>query len=311
VAVERIARLSFTTADAARLAAFYVQALGAELAGVEERRDRSFGQLMGLEGISARALALCIGAQTIELLEFSTPGLPYPLERSSNDPLFQHIAIAVADMQAAFEHLAACDGWMPITAPAPQLLPPSSGGVRAFKFRDPEGHPLELLQFAPGREPPAWRAPSPRTRFLGINHSAIVVANTAHSIEFYCGLLGLSISSSSLNQGPEQERLDGLHGAVVEVTSLATRSGTSPHLELLCYRAPSPRRYQSPAPSSNDIAATRLVLDVDDVGRTVERLAAVQVSFICPAVVTPGDGSEAALLRDPDGHALLLRASHG
>jgi catechol 2,3-dioxygenase-like lactoylglutathione lyase family enzyme len=200
---------------------------------------------------------------------------------------------------------------MPITAPAPQVLPPSSGGVLAFKFRDPEGHPLELLQFAPGQEPPAWRATSPRTTFLGIDHSAIVVANTAHSIGFYCELLGLSTSSSSLNQGPEQERLDGLHDAVVEVTGLATCSGVPPHVELLCYRAPLTGRSRSPVLSSNDIAATRLVLDVDDVGRAVERLAAAQACFIYPGVATPRDDPEAALLRDPDGHALLLRASHG
>lgn len=306
MAVERIACLSFTTADAARLAAFYEAALGFERVGMEERDGASFARLMGLSSARARAQLLRIGTQTLELLEFSSAGLPYPVERSGNDPFFQHIAIVVTDMQAAYARLRASTGWTAITSPAPQLLPPTSGGVSAFKFRDPEGHPLELLQFPPAREPSFWSAKPRDTLFLGVDHSAIVVADTARSIAFYQGLLGMSVAYRSLNRGVEQDRLDGLHDAVVEVTGLAPRINQPPRLELLCYRAPAARNVRSAPFGCADIASTRVVFEVDDFSATLDRLAGAAVTFVGREVGTP-ESSGAALLRDPDAHALLLR----
>jgi hypothetical protein len=40
-------------------------------------------------------------------------------------------------------------------SPSPQRLPDwnaNAAGIRAFYFRDPDGHPLEILQFLPGPE---------------------------------------------------------------------------------------------------------------------------------------------------------------
>ena len=44
---------------------------------------------------------------------------------------------------------------MPITVGGPIRLPCASGGARAFKFRDEDGHPLELLEFHPEDRPRA------------------------------------------------------------------------------------------------------------------------------------------------------------
>ena len=302
MAVERIARISLTTANAVGMAAFYSEALGFEPIAVEPQRESGLGSQLERGDVTARARAVRLGKETVELVEFSRPGHPYPAERSSNDRLFQHMAIVVADMHAAYRTLSACDGWTPISA-APQLLPRSSGGARAFKFRDPEGHPLELLQFPTGSRP-AWSAGAADRPFLGIDHSAIVVTDTARSIAFY-ELLGFSVSYRSLNQGPEQGRLDGLPGAIVEVTGLAPRGSAPPHLELLCYRAPPPRSTQLPAPATNDVAAVRLVMEVDDLARTIEEVVTAERYSAADAGHA---GSESALVRDPDGHALLLRA---
>ena len=41
-----------------------------------------------------------------------------------------------------------------------QLLPawnPNASGIRAVYFRDPDGHPLELIQFPPGKGDPRWQ----------------------------------------------------------------------------------------------------------------------------------------------------------
>jgi catechol 2,3-dioxygenase-like lactoylglutathione lyase family enzyme len=307
MAVTRIGRISFTTADADRLGAFYRQAFGFEAMETEHHGGESFARLTGVEGAQGRALPLRLGEQTIELLAFTRHGAPYPADIGCDDPRFQHIAIVVADMETVYLRLCACAGWTAITRPAPQRLPASSGAVTAFKFRDPEGHPLELIAFPADNVPPRWRqAPHRNGPCLGIDHSAIVVSDTAQSVAFYQQVLGFSVVGGSLNRGREQEQLDAVPGAVVEVTALDPGAENPPHLELLCYRSPGPPRGARAALSSNDIAATRLTLEVDDLPALEPRLAAARVRLISSGTVALPDNRPALLIRDPDGHALLL-----
>jgi len=307
MALNRIGRISLTTADADRLGTFYRQAFGFETMEIEPHGGTDFAQLTGIEGAQARALPLRLGEETIELLAFGEPGAPYPADIGCDDPRFQHIAIVVADMETAYLRLCACKGWTAITRPAPQRLPAGSGGVTAFKFRDPEGHPLELLAFPPDNVPPRWRDASHRHGpCLGIDHSAIVVSGTAPSVAFYQQVLGFSVVGGSLNRGQEQEQLDAVPGAVVEVTELNPGADNPPHLELLCYRSVGPPRGAPAALRSNDIAATRLTLEVDDLPSPEHRLAAARVRFISAGTVALRDHRPALLIRDPDGHALLL-----
>jgi catechol 2,3-dioxygenase-like lactoylglutathione lyase family enzyme len=176
--------------------------------------------------------------------------------------------------------------------------------VTAFKFRDPEGHPLELLGFADGSTPVRWQRRS-ANRFLGIDHSAISVADTARSIAFYQPL-GLTVTGGSTNIGPEQQRLDGVSQADVDVTTLALPTAPSPHIELLRYRRGMDRSSVAPAP--NDVVSTRLVL-------TVSGQQALQT--LCyhnrEALLTGPEQLEndvwRAMLRDPDNHRILLEAA--
>jgi hypothetical protein len=124
---------------------------------IERHAGTSFARLTGVEGAQARAVQLRLGEETIELLAFTEPGAPYPADIGCGDLRFQHIAIVVADMESAYLRLRACEGWSAITSPAPQRLPATSGGATAFKFRDPERHPLELLAFPPNNVPSRWR----------------------------------------------------------------------------------------------------------------------------------------------------------
>jgi catechol 2,3-dioxygenase-like lactoylglutathione lyase family enzyme len=184
-------------------------------------------------------------------------------------------------MRQAMQRLDAIGRWSTITRQGPQTLPKSSGGVTAFKFRDPEGHPLELLSFPADKAPSKWRH-ADKLAFLGIDHSAISVVDTEISQRFYENF-GLRVSARSLNQGPEQDNLDDLFNTCVEVTALsATNDG--PHIELLCYR----REAQTGASvrSSNDIAATRLILESDT-----------------PAEIADVTGKS---VLDPDGHHLTI-----
>ncbi len=132
--------------------------------------------------------------------------------------------------------------------------PPAVYRFEPFKFRDPEGHPLELLAYPPDAVPERWHRSD--ATFLGIDHSAISVADTSQSIEFY-RRLGLQRSGGSCNTGPEQDRLDGAEGTIVEVTALAPVE-VPPHVELLCYRKVLDRNRN--VSGMNDVAATQLIL---------------------------------------------------
>jgi len=280
-----LARISLTARAADPLAAFYERALGFRRLGEERRSGAQFETLMGVQG-AARGLLLGLGEQVVELLEFSSPGRPYPRDAAASDLSFQHFAIVAADMDAAYRRLLTVSGWRPISRGGPVRLPEASGGVTAFKFRDPEGHPLELIAFASGKAPRSWRVHRRAGPCLGIDHSAISVSDTGRSTAFY-EKLGFRVSGSSHNHGAEQARLDDLDTPHVEVTALAAARET-PHIELLCYR--SQARGAMPARRNNDVAATRLVLE--------------------PAE-PPSAGAGAAgprSLADPDGHLLLIDA---
>jgi catechol 2,3-dioxygenase-like lactoylglutathione lyase family enzyme len=248
---------------------------------------------MNVEG-GATCITLALGQEIVELLQFDCPGRPYPARSSACDLLFQHFAIVAADMPAAWQRLRGVKGWSSITRDEPQRLPKTSGGVTAFKFRDPEGHPLELLAFPAANTPSKWRGTGNRgmgnrgtgnnATSLGIDHSAISIADTAVSIAFYQAL-NLRISARSFNQGPEQDMLDDVRGAQVEVTALSAPT-PSPHVELLCYRGHS---HKPPAIRSNDIAATRLAF------------------ALCGPARAELDPIGYGIL-DPDGHHLVIEA---
>ena len=286
--VERLLRVSLTVHDLERMSRFYCDAFGFEPVGRREL-DPARMKLLGAPGARARSQLLALGAQQIELLEFDPPGRAYPAAATARDPWFQHIAFVVSDMRAAWEHLQSL-AVTPVSTGGPQRLPPASGAVTAVKFRDPESHPLELLEFPPGRGDPRWQRPDPPL-FLGFDHSAIVVADASRSRAFYHSQLGFKEQSVSLNRGPEQQRLDGLPDAEVQVIGLACPAQPTPHLELLAYRAPAPPA-PAAAPGPRDVAATRVVLEV--------------AQWAAHAALPLEEGARGLALLDPDGHRLLL-----
>lgn len=282
IAVHRLARFVLTTANADRLAAFYKNAFGFQQIAVERVCGLHFEKLMGVDGGATRVF-LRLGDELLELLEFDVPGKSYPLDAGSSDLIFQHFAIVTADITKSVDRLSGNREWTTISSGGPQQLPESSGGVTAFKFRDPDGHPLELLAFPDGNAPPRWKACS-TDLCLGVDHSAICVSDSERSIAFY-EELGLRTSARSLNQGPEQAQLDGLRDPCVEVTALSPIQRT-PHVELLCYRPGIPK--PSLFLRNNDVAATRLVFEIDPPPPGE------------PMPVLPRE------ILDPDGHRLLM-----
>jgi catechol 2,3-dioxygenase-like lactoylglutathione lyase family enzyme len=306
-AVTRIERITVTVADLARTEQFYRDGLGFERVDEATLTDPALAHLLGVKNARLRVLTMRLGAETVEFVRYQPKGKPYPADSRSPDLWFQHFAIIVSDMDKAYQRLAKVR-FTPISTGGPQTLPPANGSVQAFKFRDPDGHPLELLFFPPGQGRSVWHEQPAGKLFLGIDHSAIGVSNTPKSREFYTRLLGMSVAYEVLNRGPAQENLDGTFNAVVQITGLRPTGAQGPGIEFLDYRTPPTGRPTPVDVESNAIQHVHLDMVVDDIDGLARTLWDAGVPFVSPGVVELKGGKfhKALLVRDPDGHALLL-----
>src|SRR5262249_6174808 len=152
---------------------------------------------------------------------------------------FQHIAIVTTDMNRAYARLR--ENKVQHASTGPQTLPtwnPNAGGIKAFYFRDPDDHNLEIIYFPPGKGDPKWQ--DRKELFAGIDHTAIVVNDTGAALRFYCDILGMHIAGTSENYGTEQEHLNNVANAHLKITGLRGTSGIG--VEFLQYVAPTDGR---------------------------------------------------------------------
>ena len=292
--VTGVGPIGLTVGDLDREVAFFTEVLPfkkvAETATTGPETDRHFA----LTGVRNRSATLRLGTETITLTEFVSPkGRAIPADSRSFDHWFQHIAIVVRDMDAAYSVLAKAR--VRHVSTAPQTLPlsnPNAGGIRAFYFQDPEAHVLEIIWFPAGKGDPRWQQPTDQL-FLGIDHTAIVVGDTERSLAFYRDALGLKVAGGAENFGSEQEHLNQVFGARLRITALRAPQG--PGIEFLEYITPPGGRPLPADAQVDDLLAWRTMLNVDDAAR-IETAATGAAGH----VVSP------ALVRDPDGHLLEL-----
>jgi len=291
-----------TVSDLDRAVDFYTGVLSFRKLSENEVDGEAWERLYGVFGLRMRTARLQLGDEYLDLMQFVAPeGRPLPVDSRSNDRWFQHIAIIVSDMDRAYAHLRKHK--VRHASSGPQRLPDwnrDAGGIRAFYFRDPDGHVLEILNFPQDKGNPKWRRTSDNL-FLGIDHTAIVVSDTDASLRFYRDALGLSVAGESENYGTEQEHLNNVFGARLRIT--AVRSATGPGIELLEYLAPRDGR-----PYPADAKASDLVhWQTELIGRNAELAAQTlrnaRAPFISSDVVDAGLG-KSFLARDPDGHAV-------
>ncbi|HEY6312179.1 MAG TPA: VOC family protein [Streptosporangiaceae bacterium] len=297
-----IDRITLIVSDLDRAEDDYVGTFGCS---VEHRADiePSLTGVLCLPPARGRRSLLRLGRERIELLEFAdSAGRPYPLDSTSTDLWFQHMSIVVNDMTSAHRRIMANRRFRPISRDGPVRLPDSSGGVTAFKFRDRDGHPLELLAFPEGRVPEAWRDAS-RT-FLGVDHTAIAVSHSARSAEFFGSVFGFSLGTRTENCGPDQAALDDVEDVCVSVTRLAPDL-PAPRLELLRYRA-GPRRPIPAETASNDIVATHSAVRVTSLDAIAAALARRGTPLADRDRMTLRGDMRAALVTGPDGHRFLV-----
>ncbi len=323
---------TITVSDLDRVLPFYTQTLPFELVGIRTVASAPLTRLFALtdSGATARIATLRLGTETLELLDFGPPpngqpetGQPIPPDSRSNDGWFQHVAIVVSDMGQAYQQLR--QRKVEHVSSSPQTLPAyitAAAGVQAFYFRDPDGHVLELISFPPGKGSPKWqqaggnrdavrRDAGPRNAgrlFLGIDHTAIGSADTDTSLAFYRDLLGLKVGGSSENYGPEQERLNQVFGAHLLISGLTTGSGVG--IELLDYVAPPGGRPYPAQSRANDLWHWHTVVLVSGLDALYTNILTKKYTVLTPGIIPlDGLGLEARrglLVRDPDGHAVLL-----
>jgi catechol 2,3-dioxygenase-like lactoylglutathione lyase family enzyme len=212
--VKSVDAVGMTVSDMDRSVEFFSKVLGCEQVSDVEVHGAEYEKLQGVFGARTRVVRMKLGEEVIELAEYLAPeGRPIPSDSRSNDHWFQHIAVVVSDMDKAYQELRAHK--VRHASTGPQTIPASNkaaAGIRAFYFKDPDGHNLEIIYFPPGKGDPRWQQKRDKL-FLGIDHTAIVVSSTQNSLRFYRDLLGLKLAGESLNHGTEQEHLNNVAGA--------------------------------------------------------------------------------------------------
>ncbi|MBS1851541.1 MAG: VOC family protein [Acidobacteria bacterium] len=307
--VSGVEAISMTVSDMDRAIAFYSRVLTFETVSDTEVAGPQYEQLLGVFGLRVRVVRMRLGGEFIELHEYLAPkGKPIPLDSRSNDRWFQHIAIIVGDMDRAYQILR--HNKVEHASSGPQRLPDwnkQAGGIAAFYFKDPDGHPLEILQFPPDKGAEKWHRPSSRV-FLGIDHTAIVVSDTDVSLKFYRDVLGLQVVGESENYGTEQEHLNNVFGARLRITAL--RGAAGPGIELLEYLSPRDGRPFPPDERANDLLHRQTILLTTNAAQAVRDLATARLTFVSSGLIanqtTELGFSRAVIVRDPDGHAVEI-----
>jgi catechol 2,3-dioxygenase-like lactoylglutathione lyase family enzyme len=297
--------VGFTVSDMDRAVEFYSSVLSFQKVSDVEIAGDAFEHLEGVFGARARVVRMRLGDEQIELTEYLAPrGRAIPVDSRSQDRWFQHVAIIVSDMDKAYALLRTHR--VQHASTGPQRLPdwnPNAGGIKAFYFKDPDGHVLEILEFPQGKGLAKWHARTDKL-FLGIDHTAIVSGGTEASLGFYRDLLGMTVAGTSENYGTEQEHLNNVFGARLRITALRAASG--PGVELLEYLAPTDGRPYPVDAKANDLLHWQTIIKAADARSAENALHAARARFISSGTVTLGDSATAAVVRDPDGHAVLL-----
>ncbi|HKQ51965.1 MAG TPA: VOC family protein [Pyrinomonadaceae bacterium] len=309
--VGRVDAVGLTVSDMDRSLEFYSKVLSFEKVSDVEVAGEDYERLQGVFGLRMRVVRLRLGDEFIELTEYLAPkGRPVPVDSRSNDRWFQHVAIITGDMEQAYAWLRGHK--VEHASTGPQRLPDwnrNAGGIKAFYFKDPDHHSLEILQFPQGKGDPKWQAKAAGGGlFLGIDHTAIVVRDTQESLKFYSDVLGMRVVGMSENYGTEQEHLNNVFGARLRITAL--RAAEGPGIEFLEYLAPRDGRPFPADARANDLFHWQTKLFIKSADNAAQSLLDAKSVLVSTGVVSLNEGAlgfnKGLLVRDPDGHVMQL-----
>jgi catechol 2,3-dioxygenase-like lactoylglutathione lyase family enzyme len=307
--VTKVEAVGITVKEMDRSLKFYTEVLGFKKISDTEYKGESVEKLKGLFGLNTRVARLRLGDEYIELTDYlTTGGRSIPEDARSNDLFFQHIAIVVSDMDKAYQQVRKYK--VEYVSTAPQTLPksiPAAEGIKAFYFHDPDNHNLELIFFPKGKGQEKWQHPNGKI-FLGIDHTAIAVSNTDNSQRFYMDMLGIERKGDSWNKGIEQEHLNNVEGASLHITGY--RAAQGPGIEFLQYINPGPGKPYPTDSRPDDIWHWQTTLIVNDAETLFTKFKLADTRFVSRELVhqnTNGVYTKLFIVRDPDGHAILIK----
>ncbi len=307
--ITRVESIGLTVSNMDRSVHFFHDVLGFKKISDEEFQGSTYENLEGIFGLRMRIVRMQLGDETIELTDYLTSGgRSIPEDARSNDLTFQHIAVVVSNMEEAYAHLRK---YMVMhVSTGPQTLPASNkaaAGIKAFYFHDPDMHNIELIYFPKGKGQPRWQKTNGKL-FLGIDHTAIAVRNTDSSLHFYQDMLGIHRKGDSWNMGMEQAHLNFVEGASLHITGL--RADAGPGIEFLQYLSPGPGKPYPEDTRADDIWYWQTLLKTDDANKLYGQLKGAGYRFVSKGIVElsgrEGRKIKAFIVRDPDGHALLI-----
>ena len=306
----RVDAIGFTVKEMDRSVKFYTEVLGFKKISDVELAGPAQEQLLGIFGLRIRVVRMQLGDEFLELTDYLTSGgRSIPEDAKSNDLIFQHIAIVVSDMDKAYQQLRRFNVMHVSTNP--QTIPQSNtaaAGVKAFYFHDPDMHNLELIYFPKGKGLPKWQQDNGKI-FLGIDHTAIGISNTDSSLQFYVNVLGMERKGDSWNKGIEQAHLNFVENASLHITGLRANQG--PGIEFLQYLIPGPGKPFPADSKADDIWHWQTTVLVEDASTLYNRLKAEGYKLLSlhPANLQnkAGKMARAFIVRDRDGHAVLIR----
>lgn len=306
--VEKITAIAITVSEMERSVIFYKEVLGFKRVSETVHQGKAIEKLYGLKGVHLKIVRMQLGDEYIDLVDHLTnDGRPVPENLRSNDLSFQHIAIVVSDMDSAYRKLERYR--VKHVSVTPQTIPPdniAAAGIRAYYFRDPDNHPLELIYFPKGKGHQKWQQSG--SLFLGIDHTAISIRQTLTSHKFYHNALGIPKKGETFNQGKEQAALNNVEGATLHISGYRATAG--PGVEFLEYLYPGPG---TPYPADswpNDLWHWQTIMQVQNIKKVHAALKKNGYRILSDRLIKfSGPGGKTGytfIVRDPDGHAIQL-----
>jgi lactoylglutathione lyase len=153
------------------------------------------------------------------------------------------------------------------------------------------------------------RATTPANVASAVHHASRTVSDMSRALEFYVGLLGLTVIADEQLSGAGLETATGVKNAVLRFVELGC-SLEPPFIELLEYSRPRGRRLEGGA---WDVGAGHIAVAVRDIHRAHEELGRTGVAFEGrPTQITTGffAGDWTVYCLDPDDLVVELWQRH-
>jgi catechol 2,3-dioxygenase-like lactoylglutathione lyase family enzyme len=313
--MERVWHLGRTTGDLERIMQFYVDLLGLGLRGERNAPipfytvDAINEFVGGPKGAEFRAAFMPIPGTS----SATEPGEQIYLEAFEYRHIDRKLAIpslvdvgvsnlrfVVRDLDALIAAAAAADvafisvGEQPVAVAAPVGY---SGSARAVMIRDPDGYPVELLEFSPS--PPSL-APEDSS-ILGAQ-MVVVVDDLEESLELYRSFVDAELEISEATAWANADALEQLRGipAAEYRSASLLLPGSAIRLELLEFRGVEQQTYR---PVFQDIGFGHVAFLTKDIEVVYEKMNELQMRSVSASGTWTqiNAGTRAIYTRDHDG----------